>query len=353
MKIENKTTIINLRNLTKKFGDFTAVDNITLDIRQGEIIGLLGPNGAGKTTTMKMIARILKPTEGEVWIKDNGSMKLLNNRNKDQLLDRIGFLIENPTFYDHMTPKQILTYFATLKGYPRKNIPSRIDEVLKIVGLSEWKNKRVGTFSKGMKQRLGLVSAIIHNPDFIVLDEPQTGLDPKGRKEIRAILVNLKNSGKTVFLSSHLLYEISEIAERIAIINKGKIVAFDTLENLEGKVKDTRLMIGLEKLPEDISAKTIELENIVRPLVGIKNGGKIAFFNPETRIFEIRFDGNISTQKQILKELALNDIDVVDFSVPRTNSLEDLYIKIVGEEGITEPDAFSTEISENAIEGVN
>ena len=332
----NNETIINLKGLTKKFGDLTAVDDLHLNIRKGEIIGLLGPNGAGKTTTMKMISRLLIPTEGEVWIRENGELQLLTNRNKDALLDRIGFLIENPTFYDHMTPKQILTYFATLKGFPRKRIPDRIEEVMSWVGLTDWTNKKIGTFSKGMKQRLGIVSALVHDPDFLVLDEPQTGLDPKGRKEIRALLVKLKNMGKTIFLSSHLLYEVSEISERIAIINRGKLIAFDTLDNLEDQTADSRLMIRLEKLPADINQKTKELEDIVKSHVGINNGSKIVIFNNETKTFEIRFDGKIENQKTILKELAKNEIDVIDFSVPRTSSLEDLYIRLIGEEGVKE-----------------
>jgi ABC-2 type transport system ATP-binding protein len=330
----DRETIINLKGLTKKFGDLTAVNDLNLDIKRGEIIGLLGPNGAGKTTTMKMISRLLVPTEGEVWIRENGELQLLTNRNKDALLDRIGFLIENPTFYDHMTPRQILTYFATLKGYPRKKIPERIEEVMSWVKLSEWVNKKVGTFSKGMKQRLGIVTALIHDPDFLVLDEPQTGLDPKGRKEIRALLVKLKNAGKTIFLSSHLLYEISEISERVAIINKGKLVAFDTLENLEDQSADSRLMIRLEKLPIDINQKIRELESIVEAHTGLENGSSIIIFNNETKKFEIRFDGKIENQKVILKELAKNDIDVIDFSIPRTSSLEDLYISLVGDEGV-------------------
>ena len=325
----DSNTIISLKNLSKKFGEFTAVNNISLDVKRGEIIGLLGPNGAGKTTTMKMISRLLKPTSGEVWIRENGEMQLLTNRNKDTLLDRVGFIIENPTFYDHMTPKQVLTYFATLKGYPRKKTPDRIKEVLEMVGLSDWENKKIGTFSKGMKQKLGIVSALIHDPDFLVLDEPQTGLDPKARKEVRALLTKLKHSGKTIFLSSHLLYEVSEISDRIAIINLGDLIAFDTMDNLEARTKDSRLMISIQPLPSNISEKIGELEKLIKPHTGVENGFNVVTFNQDTRDFEIRFDGSINNQKAILKELAKNDVDIVDFSVPRTNLLEDLYVKLI------------------------
>lgn len=333
MTEKNEEIVISLRNLTKKFGNFTAVSNFSLDVKRGEIIGLLGPNGAGKTTNMKMISRLLLPTEGEVWIRENGDLQRLTAQNKDALLDQIGFLIENPTFYDHMTPKQILSYFAKLKGYPKKKIPERIEEVLSWVKLSEWIDKKIGTFSKGMKQKLGIVSAILHDPQILVLDEPQTGLDPKARREIRKLLVNLKHKGKTIFLSSHLLYEVSEISDRIAIINNGKLIAYDTIENLETITQDSILKIELLKLPEDTGQKRAQLESLIKPITGSKNGSGTVLFNPDNKIFEVRFDGSLEKQHEILKKLTKENIDVVDFSVPRTNSLEDLYISLVS--GVT------------------
>jgi ABC-2 type transport system ATP-binding protein len=302
-------------------------------VKRGEIIGLLGPNGAGKTTNMKMISRLLLPSEGEVWIRENGDLQLLTAQSKDALLDQIGFLIENPAFYDHMTPRQILSYFAKLKGYPKKKIPDRIEEVLSWVKLSDWIDKKVGTFSKGMKQKLGIVSAMVHDPQILVLDEPQTGLDPKARREIRSLLVNLKHQGKTVFLSSHLLYEVSEISDRIAIINNGRLIAYDTIDNLETITQDSVLKIELLNLPKDIGQKRVEIESIIKPITGTKNGSGTVLFNPDSRIFEVRFDGSLEKQHKILKELTSKEIEVVDFSVPRTNSLEDLYVSLIS--GVT------------------
>ncbi|MCE7743341.1 MAG: ABC transporter ATP-binding protein [Candidatus Heimdallarchaeota archaeon] len=333
MPQNNKEIIINLKNLTKRFGSFTAVSNLNLDIRKGEIIGLLGPNGAGKTTTMKMIARLLNPDEGEVWIKDNGSLELLTGRNMVTLLDHIGFLIENPAFYEHMSPRKILTYFGILKGYPKKQLPERIEEVLKLVGLSDWIDKKVGTFSKGMKQKLGIVTALIHNPDILILDEPQTGLDPKARKEIRQLLVKLRKQGKTIFLSSHLLYEVSEISDRIAIINNGKLIAFDSMKNLEAASGEAKLKIKLLELPVDIEKKRVELEEIILPHTGLKLKSRVVSFDPELEVFEARFDGELTNQRKILEELTKKEIDIVDFSVPRTNALEDLYIQLIA--GVT------------------
>ncbi len=329
MTKENSDIVISLRNLSKKFGEFYAVSNFSLDVKKGEIIGLLGPNGAGKTTTMKMISRLLLPSTGEVWIRDNGNLELLTNKTKDSLLDHLGFLIENPAFYDHMTPRQILSYFAKLKGYPKKMIRSRVEEVVNMIGLEGWIDKKVGTFSKGMRQKLGIVSALVHDPDILVLDEPQTGLDPKARKEIRELLLRLKHQGKTIFLSSHLLYEVSEIADRIAIINMGQLVAFDTIRNLEAKGQDSLLRIQLLTVPTEITMIRDKLESIIKPHAGMKNVSNIVSYNADTQIFEVRFDGNLENQGRILKELALSKIDVVDFSVPRTSSLEDLYIKLL------------------------
>jgi len=184
-----------------------------------------------------------------------------------------------------------------------------------------------------MKQKLGIVSAMVHDPDILVLDEPQTGLDPKARREIRRLFMDLKHQGKTIFLSSHLLYEVSEISDRIAIINNGRLIAFDTIQNLESITQDSILKIQLLTIPKDIGKTRAQLESIIKPLTGNKNGSGTVLYNSDSKIFEARFDGSLEKQHSIFRELAKNEIDVVDFSVPRTNSLEDLYISLVS--GVT------------------
>ncbi|MHA1674757.1 MAG: ATP-binding cassette domain-containing protein, partial [Promethearchaeota archaeon] len=149
--------LIELRQLSKKFGKFTAVDKVSLQIYRGECIGFLGPNGAGKSTTMKMVANLLRPTAGEIWIRTKGNLEQLSSQNKDRLLDNAGFLIESPAFYKTSTPRQILTYFAKLKGYPRPEIKSRVENIVGMIGLSKWIDEKIGTFSKGMKQKIGIV----------------------------------------------------------------------------------------------------------------------------------------------------------------------------------------------------
>jgi len=159
--------IIELNELSKNFKFVKAVNNLNLEIYRGEILGFLGPNGAGKTTTMKLMASLLKPTEGEIFIRENGKLQKLSSHNKDYLLDNIGFLIENPEFYKDRTPRQLLTLFAKLKGFPRNKIEDRVEEIVHMVGLSQWIDQKLGTFSKGMRQKIGILSAMVHDPAIL------------------------------------------------------------------------------------------------------------------------------------------------------------------------------------------
>ncbi|MCP4762427.1 MAG: ABC transporter ATP-binding protein [archaeon] len=324
---------VKITDLTKKFGDFTAVSNINLEIRKGEIVGFLGPNGAGKSTTMKMMAYLLKPTSGEVWIRDDDHLQQLTRKNKDALLNNIGFLIENPYFYENMTARQILTYFAGLKGYPTQKTKKRVEEVVEMVGLSDWIDKKVGTYSKGMRQKIGIMSAIVHDPDIIILDEPNTGLDPKARIEVREIILNLKSIGKTIFLSSHLLYEVSEVADKVAIISNGKIIAFDTLDNLESIVKKSIIQLKLYDISEsEIEEINVKLNQIVEPLSGISNNphkSDFVNFNPDLEIFELKFNGEDKNQLAIHDQIFKEGFKILEFSVPRAGLLEDLYLDFI------------------------
>jgi ABC-2 type transport system ATP-binding protein len=335
MKIsDNKDVIVRLVNLSMKFSNFYAVSDVNLEIKRGEVVGFLGPNGAGKSTTMKMMANLLRPTAGEVWIRANGEMIKLDDGTKDYLLNHMGFLIENPVFYESMSPRQVLTYFAKLKGYPREQIKERVEEVVKMVGLMQWIDKKIGTFSKGMRQKIGVISAIVHNPEIIILDEPHTGLDPSARKEIRDFILQLKEMGKTIFLSSHLLFEVAEVADRVAIISKGHLAAFDTLENLEEKAKKSIIRFELLQPPaqNEFGAMLQKLDQIITPSIGIEKTGSLSVrYTPETHLFEVLFDGNSNNQAKILRDLINNNIDVVEFSVPKANLLEELYLSLIRE----------------------
>ncbi len=343
--------LIELRQLSKKFGKFTAVDKVSLQIYRGECIGFLGPNGAGKSTTMKMVANLLRPTAGEIWIRTNGHLEQLTGQNKDRLLDNTGFLIESPAFYKTSTPRQILTYFAKLKGYPRPEIKSRVENIVGMIGLRKWIDEKIGTFSKGMKQKIGIVSAIVHDPDIVILDEPHTGLDPSARRDVRDFILKLREMGKTVFLSSHLLYEVSEVADRIAIISHGRIIACDTLDNLESQAQRSTIHLEVlhpseyresgestetresQKFQDPQDSKIIQesqdmVTKLYRVLHDFIEPNSISYHR-DTRVYQIDFNGVPQTQHQMLRALMANDIMVVEFSVPKAGLLEALYLDYI------------------------
>ncbi len=317
--------IIELKNLTKKFKFVTAVNDLNLEIYKGEILGFLGPNGAGKTTSMKLMASLLKPTEGEIFIRENGKLQKLTSHNKDYLLDNIGFLIENPEFYKDNTPRQLLTLFAKLKGYPRDKINDRVAEIIHMVDLSQWIDQKLGTFSKGMRQKIGILSALVHDPVILVLDEPQTGLDPKARREIRDLLLQLKNQGKTIFLSSHLLYEIAEIADRVAIISHGILVACDTLENLEAQSKSSHIQVELLNM-NDINETGMQIDKLIQSFLT-----EPIRYNKDSRVFELPFDGDPEKQYKILQVLIQNGMKIIDFTVSKADLLESLYLQHISQ----------------------
>ena len=329
-------TVIKLENLTKKFGNFTAVDNVNLEVRRGETIGLVGPNGAGKTTTIKMIAKILRPNSGKILIRTNHS-DLQDLKNVSSTVSQIGFLIDIPNFYN-MTGYQLLKYFAKIQRYPKEKIENRIDELLKLFKLSEWKHERTRKYSKGMVQKLGIIQAILHDPEIIILDEPQTGLDPLARIEIRKYIRELQSLGKTIFVASHMLYEISEVCDKIALINYGKIIGFDTVENLALTLKTSELNCLLLK-PLDAEKLAPLLNRLVERLNPYldqnldPDTSKIPIvYNKEHQGLKLYFDGKNESKGEILKILVREfepDFTLTSFVQPRTNQLERIYSQMV------------------------
>ena len=329
-------TVIKLENLTKKFGNFTAVNKINLEVCKGETIGLVGPNGAGKTTTIKMIAKILRPNEGRILIKTNNG-ELQDLHGISAALSKMGFLIDIPNFYN-MTAFELLRYFAKLQHYPKDKINDRIDELLKFFKLTEWKFKNVKTFSKGMTQKLGIIQALIHDPDIIILDEPQTGLDPMARIDIRKFLRDLQSTGKTIFVASHMLYEISEVCDKIALINHGEIIGFDTVENLAISLKANELNCVLLKTIEPMNLKpilerlTIRLQSYLDEDLDPRISKIPIAYNQENQGFKIFFDGKKESKVEILKILIKefeSDFSVVSYIQPRTSQLERVYIEMI------------------------
>lgn len=222
IRIENLKKIFK-GGLEKK--DFLALDNINCDVNEGEVFVFLGPNGAGKTTTIKLLTRLIFPTDGKIWIFDS------LNTNRFSMQD-VGYLPERPNIYGYLTGREFLMFICKIFSIKKTLRQGRISELIDLVGLSGKADKLIREYSRGMVQRLGLAQALINNPKLLILDEPMAGLDPVGRMEFRNLIIDLKNQGKTIFFSSHILSDAEIIADRVAIINKGRIIKSGILEEM-------------------------------------------------------------------------------------------------------------------------
>lgn len=227
---------IVIENLTKRYGPQKAVDNISMKVATGEILGFLGPNGAGKTTTMKMITNYIAPDEGNIFI---GGKPVTENPH--EIRKHIGYLSENNPLYQEMPVIDYLSFCAEIQRVEKSKIPGRVIEMIRLTGLNREKHKKIGELSKGYQQRVGLAQAIIHNPKILILDEPTSGLDPNQIVEIRKLIRELGRE-KTVILSTHILPEVEATCDRIFIINKGKIVADGTADSLRKQARGSEIL---------------------------------------------------------------------------------------------------------------
>lgn len=242
-------SIINADRITKVYnprgkGAVTALSEMSLEVREGEIFGLLGPNGAGKTTFIKVLLEIVNATSGT-------AQMLGAPIGTPSAKARVGYLPENHKYPDFLTGAQVLRYFGKLSGIPSDALEKRITDRLQLVGMEQWHKTKIRKYSKGMMQRLGLAQALINDPQLVILDEPTDGVDPLGRKEIRDLLVRLRNEGKTVFLNSHLLSEVELICDRVAILNKGRLIRIGTVKELTTQENTYRIGI-LGTLPNEL-----------------------------------------------------------------------------------------------------
>lgn len=237
----------SLKGLKKK--KLRAVDNVSLTIMPGEVYGLIGPNGSGKSTTMKALLGLFSPTSGTCSIFGKNSLKTDSRQD-------IGFLPENPYFYKHLSGEETLRFYARLCGLRGSELKKRIHEMLELVDLEEARHRRVGSYSKGMLQRIGIAQALIHKPRLVILDEPTAGVDPAGSKQIRDLIINLKERGVTVFLCSHLLEQVQEVCDQVGIILNGKIVKQGNLEKLIAIEDQTEIILenATDDLLEEIKA---------------------------------------------------------------------------------------------------
>ena len=229
---------IEVNGLTKKFGNFTAVDNISFDVKEGEIFGFLGPNGAGKSTTIRVLCTLARPSAGNAKVAGYDLVK-----ESVMVRKSIGLVSEKMIMYELLTAAENLRFFGNLYKMPKAKMEKRIDDLLEQINMSRWKNAQIGTFSTGMRQRINVIRALLTEPKVIFLDEPTLGLDPQTTLSIRDLIRDIRKGGTTVILTTHAMLEADVLSDRVAIIDHGRIVALDTPENLKKIVKDSDLTI--------------------------------------------------------------------------------------------------------------
>lgn len=308
--------MIQVENITKRYGSFTAVDNINFEIEEGEIIGFLGPNGAGKSTTMNMITGFIEPTSGRIMIDGYDISKKPKKAKK-----QIGYMPEGVPLYSDLTVKEFVTYMAELKKVARKEKKEKVQQAIKETGLEEVQNKLIRNLSRGYKQRVSMAGALVSNPKVIILDEPTVGLDPKQVTEIRTLI---KELGKehTVILSSHILSEVSQICNRVIIINNGKIIAVDTPENLEKKVVKGNAIHVIVEDPEN------KMDTIKEKLEKVEEISLIAENEDKTKKYIITAPEEVDLRKQVFETFAKEGITI--FEMKKVNAtLEDAFMQLI------------------------
>ncbi len=303
---------IVIQNLTKDFSGFKAVDNLNLTVRQGSFLGFLGPNGAGKTTTIKILTNMLSATSGSALL--NG-VDVVND--PKTALAGVGAVVETPEFYPYLTPRETLAYLGELRGMSAEDIRSRSAEVLDVVKMSEWADKRIGKFSKGMKQRIAIAQAILHEPSVIILDEPTSGLDPRGMVEVRGVLQNLKKKQYTVFMSSHLLNEVQEVCDDVALIDHGRLLKSGSVAELINSVNIRRLEVRtLQQIDGAWLNKISQIEGVQE----LRASGPASF--------HLTLDGGDENQARLLHDLQALGLTVVSFKESGV-ALESLYLSMI------------------------
>ena len=292
--------MIEVKNVTKKYGNFVAVDNISFNIKEGEIIGLLGPNGAGKSTTMNMITGFIEQTEGEIIIDGYDMLKKPKKAKKE-----IGYMPEGVPLYTDLTVKEFVSYMAQIKKVDRKIRKEQIEKTIEETGLKDVEKKLIKNLSRGYKQRVSMAGALVGKPKILILDEPTVGLDPKQITEIRELIKKLGKT-HTVILSSHILSEVSQICNKVIIINKGKIVAIDTPQNLENAVsKNNNIYVTIED-PEN------KIETVKDKIEGIKDIKLVATNDDGTKHYCIESEGEKDLRKTIFAEFAKENITIYE-----------------------------------------
>lgn len=304
---------IEIVGLVKRYGDFTAVDSLNLNIKKNSFTGLLGPNGAGKSTTLKMLTHLINATSGEAFI--NG---IDVTRDPKAAMTGVGTVVETPEFYTYLTPVETFKLLGQLIGMSSEKVSAETSSILAMVKMTDWADKKIGTFSKGMRQRIALGQAFLNEPNVIILDEPTSGLDPRGMAEMREVLKNIRN-GKdvTVVMSSHMLHEVSDLCDRVAILNHGKLILDDTIDAVTSKSGTRQIIIKLDHTPsvDDVSK--------IAGLPGIGSASRLG------NDIEAKMPSEYANSPDLLK--AISDLGIGAYSLYENESLEATYLNLIKE----------------------
>lgn len=304
-------SILTVKQLTKSYGEHTVVDRLSFSLQKNQCIALIGPNGAGKTTTLRLITRLIHPTSGSIEYHQE------NDSTDERHL--IGYLPQQPFFYGWMTGEEYLLYCAKLTKIPKKEAHSKVDEMLQLVGLEEAKRKRISTYSGGMKQRLGIAQAIIHEPKLLIMDEPVSALDPIGRREVLTLMEKLK-SQMTILFSTHILSDADEVSDQLILLHQGKIVESGPIDILRKKYQTDKIELAFEQEASVYKEEISALQSVIA-------------LTEQNKQYQIIVSDIESARSEILQLVQQNHWPLVKFNV-HLASLEDMFMKVVKQDAM-------------------
>ncbi len=305
---------IEIENLRKEYGEFVALNNLNLKIKKNSFTGLLGPNGAGKSTTLKILTHLINATSGSAYL-DGVDVTV----DPKKALSRVGTVIETPEFYGYLTPRETMRYVGELIGMRKERIKDQTEQILEKVKMTEWGDKKLGTFSKGMRQRIAIGQSLMNDPHIIILDEPTSGLDPRGMAEMREILKNLRNESKdlTIVMSSHILPEVQDLCDRIAMINHGNLLMDGDISKFTS-ISGARTMI--------VQTKDIPTDDLISRI------GSLEYVHDAERFgndIQVVINEDMDTRQRLFDDLSRMNAGV--YSMYESSALEETYLKLIKE----------------------